>query len=156
MIRIGFGRRAVVSFALFGALAFTLAAPRAEASNKRLSTPYSYTVGDHIAERMSAIFRITAGLESATMVSYDRKTHNLVAEILGSTEEIEGAKREIEGFVQAIKEQVAPYARKQHGIVLTDADVTLIYYNDTGDEPPYEIVRRENGVFVEPPPERGD
>ena len=156
MIRVGFGRRAaVVTIMLFGALFFISAAP-AEASNKRLSNPYSYTVGDDIAERMTAIFRITAGLESATMVSYDRKRYNLVAEILGATEEVAGAKREIEGFVQAIREQVAPYARKQHGIELTDADVTLIYYNDTGDEPPYEIVRRENGIFVEPAPVSGD
>ncbi|MEK7348016.1 MAG: hypothetical protein AABZ94_04025 [Candidatus Eisenbacteria bacterium] len=135
---------------------FSGVAGPAEARNKRLSNPYTYTMGDDIAKRMAAIFRITAGLEPATMVSYDRKAHNLVAEILGSTEEIEGAKREIEGFVQAIRDGVAPYARKQHGIDLADTDVTLIYYNDTGDEPPYEIVRRENGVFVEPAPESGD
>jgi len=154
MIRNRFWRTAALA-ALAGALTIGAAEP-AEARNKRLTQPYTYTVGDDIAMRMASIFRITAGLEPATMVTYDRKAYNLVAEILGSTEEVAGAKREIEGFVQAFRDGVAPYARKQHGIVLADTDVTLIYYNDTGDELPYEIVRRENGVYVEPAPESGD
>lgn len=154
MIRMPLGRMATAA-AILGALSVGAVAP-AEAHNKRLSNPYTYTVGDDIAERMAAIFRITAGLESAAMVAYDRKSHNLVAEILGSTDEVEGAKQEIEGFVLAIRDGVAPYAKRQHGIELADTDVTLIYYNDTGDEPPYEIVRRENGVYVEPPPASGD
>ena len=132
------------------------AAGSAEAGNARLSTPCAYTVGDDIARRMASIFRITGGLETATMVSYDRKTRTLVAEILGSTEDVEGAKREIEGFLGVIRERVAPYAKKQHGVTLADTDVTLLFYNDTGDEPPYEIVRRENGAFVEPPAAAGE
>ena len=140
----------------FGATGSLGATGAAHASNSRLSTPYSYTVGDDIAQRMSSIFRVTAGLESEAVVSYDRKSRNLIAEILGSADEVEGAKRELDGFVQTIRERVAPYARKQHGITLADSDVTLIYYNDAGDEMPYEIVRRENGTFVEPPPGNGD
>ncbi|HEU4724733.1 MAG TPA: hypothetical protein VFU59_05470 [Candidatus Eisenbacteria bacterium] len=133
-----------------------LPAGPAEAGNRALGAPYAYTVGDDIARRMASIFRITAGLESATIVTYDRKSRTIVTEILGSAEEVEEAKREIEAFAQAIRERVAPYAKKHHGVVLADADVTLIFYNDTGEEPPYEIVRRENGAFVEPAPDRGD
>ena len=155
-----FGRGAGTAAArfVFAVVAATTlaAAGTAEAGNARLSAPCAYTVGDDIARRMASIFRITGGLETATMVSYDRKSRTLVAEILGSTEDVEGAKREIEGFVGVVRERVAPYAKKQHGVALADTDVTLIFYNDTGDEAPYEIVRRENGAFVEPPAETGD
>ena len=102
------------------------------------------------------MFRISGGLEPATMVSYDRKSHTLIAEILGSAENVQAAKGEILGFLQVIREGVAPYAKKQHGITLSDADVTLIFYISTGEEPPYEIVRRVDGAFVEPPAETGD
>ncbi len=138
------------------ALPATFRPETAGASNKRLSSPVTYTVGDDVAERMAAIFRVTAGLEPAALVYYDRKARNLVAEILGSTDDVEGAKREIEAFVQAIRERVAPYALKQHGVRLSDKDVTLVYHNDTGDEPPYEVVRRENGVFAVPATEPGE
>ena len=140
----------------FLAAVVLFAANGADAANRRLSEPCTYTVGDDIARRMASMFRLSGGLESATMVSYDRRTHTLVAEILGSTEDLVAAKREIEGFVQVFREGVAPYAKKQYGISLADKDVTLIFYNDTGDEMPYEIVRRENGAFVEPPAETGD
>jgi len=138
------------------ALPATFRPETAGASNGRLSSPVTYTVGDDVAERMAAIFRVTAGLEPAALVYYDRKARNLVAEILGSTDDVEGAKREIEAFVQAIRERVAPYALKQHGVRLSDKDVTLVYHNDTGDEPPYEVVRRENGVFAVPATEPGE
>ena len=134
-------------------MALWIAAPAArtaEASNGRLSEPYNYTVGDDIAVRTEAVFRATAGLESATMVTYDRKTHNLVGDVYGSTDDPEGAKREMEGYVTAFLEVVAPYAKKRHGVTLTRDDLTLVYYNDTGDEPPYEVIRLEGGKFVEP------
>lgn len=154
----GAGTAAVLFFvaAALAALGVAGVADVAEAGNARLSAPCAYTVGDDIARRMASIFRITGGLETATMVSYDRKSRTLVAEILGSTEEVEGAKREIDGFVGVVRERVAPYAKKQHGVALADADVTFIFYNDTGEEAPYEIVRRENGSFVEPPAGAGD
>jgi hypothetical protein len=144
------------ALAALAAALLTAAAGTAEARNKRLTAPYTYTMGDDIAERMAVIFRVTAGLEPAAIVTYDRKSYTLVAEILGSTEEVDGAKREVEGFLQAFRDAVVPYARKQHGIVLSDPDVTFIYSTDTGDEAPYEIVRRENGIWVEPVPESGD
>lgn len=147
---------ALTIIAAAGTVAAWLGIPSAVARNGRLSTPYTYTIGDDIARRMETTFRATAGLESATTVTYDRKTQNLVADIFGSTDDPAGAKREIEGYLAAFRDQVAPYAKKRHGIDLTDLDATLVYYNDTGDEPPYEVVRRENGVFVEPPAERGE
>ena len=154
-----FGRAGTVAMALWMALLAAVVfggASGAEAGNKRLSQPCTYTVGDDIARRMASMFRISGGLEPATMVSYDRKTHTLVAEILGSAENVQAAKGEILGFLQVIREGVAPYAKKHHGITLSDTDVTLIFFINTGEEPPYEIVRREAGVFVEPKPETGD
>ena len=148
-------RKLVVPLLVFLAVLAAFGATRAPASNARLSSPVTYTAGDDIAERMAAIFRVTAGLEPAALVYYDRKARNLVAEILGSTDDVEGAKREVEAFVAAFRDRVAPYALKQHGIRLSDKDVTLIYHNDTGDEPPYEVVRRENGAFVVPAPDPG-
>jgi len=155
MIRNRFWRTATALAVLAGVI-LVGASGTAEARNKRLAAPYTYTMGDDIANRMAAIFRITAGLEPSVLVTYDRKAYNLVAEILGSTEAIDGAKREIEGFLQAFRDQVTPYARKRHGIVLSDADVTFIYYNDTGEVTPYEIVRRENGAYVEPATKSGN
>jgi hypothetical protein len=151
-------RKLVVPLLVLLAVVAALTSPPspAPAANARLSSPVTYTAGDDVAERMAAIFRVTAGLEPAALVYYDRKARNLVAEILGSTDDVEGAKREIEAFVLAIRDRVAPYALKQHGIRLSDKDVTLIYHNDTGDEPPYEVVRRENGTFVVPAPEPGE
>jgi hypothetical protein len=83
---------------------------------------------------MGAMFKITAGLPQATLVYYDRKKNDIVVDIVGSTDDPEGARREIEGFVDAIGTGVAPYARAQHGVSLTERDVTFIYFNETGDE----------------------
>ena len=136
------------------ALALAAVAQPAEAGNKRLSQSYSYTVGDDVATRTGGLFRVVAGLEASTLVYYDRKEQNVVAYIVGSAEDVAGAKREIEGFVSAVKEYVLPYAKSQHGLALSENDVTLIYFNDGGDGSPFEIVRRENGQYkaaAEPP-----
>jgi len=129
------------------ALALAAAAQPAEAGNKRLSQSYSYTVGDDIATRTAGFFRVVAGLEASTLVYYDRKAQCIVSYIVGSAEDVASAKREIEGFVSAVKEYVLPYAKGQHGIDLSENDVTLIYFNDGGDGSPFELVRRENGQY---------
>ena len=128
------------------------AAPPAEGSNKRLSQSYSYTVGDDIAERVGGLFRVVAGLEASTLVYYDRKGQNIVSYIVGTAEDVDGAKREIDAFVVAVREYLGPYAKTQHGIELTDKDVTLIYFNDGGEGSPLELVRRENGEYKVAPP----
>ena len=138
----------------FAALSMAAAAVPAGAGNKGLSQSYSYTVGDDVATRTAGFFRVVAGLEASTLVYYDRKEQNLVAYIVGSAGDVPGAKREIEGFVSAVKEYVVPYAKSQHGISLTENDVTLIYFNDGGEGSPFEVVRRENGQYkasAEPP-----
>ena len=99
---------------------------------------------------MQAIFRVTAGLEDATLVYYDRDDHKIVAEIIGGTDDVEAAKREIGAFVDAIRGGVVGYAKSQHKIELTEKDVTLIFYVDTDQDVPVEVVRRENGQFVVP------
>ena len=136
------------------ALSLAAMAPAAEGANKRLSQAYSYTVGDDVAARTAGLFRVVAGLEASTLVYYDRKEQNVVSYIVGSASDVAGAKREIEAFVSAVKEYVLPYAKSQHGLALTENDVTLIYFNDGGDGSPFEIVRRENGQYkaaAEPP-----
>jgi len=120
------------------------------ANNPKLGSPYVYTIGDDIARRMQGIFRVVAGLEWAPLVYYDREKHNVVAEIVGGTDNVEGAKREIAAFAEAIQEGVVGYAKKQHKIDLTDKDVTLIYYVDSDQGTPSEVVRREEGRFVLP------
>jgi hypothetical protein len=117
------------------------------AESKRLAQPYTYTVGDDIAFRMAGFFRVVAGLEASTLVYYDRKEHILVADVVGTSADPQGAERELESFLAAVREFVTPYAKSQHGIDLTDRDVTLVYYNDGGDDSPYEVVRREHGVY---------
>ena len=145
------GRPASGALALGAAAALMvgISAPAA-AHNTKLSSPYIYTIGDDIARRMQGIFRITAGLEEATLVYYDRKSHNVVAEIIGGTDDVEAAKREIKAFVDAIQEGVVGYAKKRHKIDLTDKDVTLIYYVDSDQDLPEEVVRREEGEYVVP------
>lgn len=138
------------------AAAFAGGVLAAWADDAKLGKPLSYTVGDDVATRMSAIFRTTAGLPQATLVFYDRKDGDIVVHILGSTDDPVGARREIEGFVDAIGSGVAPYAKERHGVPLTERDVTFVYYNETGDEPPYEVVRRQNGDYVVPGPPAGD
>ena len=146
------GRRVAPAGAatLLAAAALLLAAPPARAHNRALSKPYEYTVGDAIAARTQGIFRVVAGLEASTLVYYDREERNIVVEIVGGTDDLEGAKREIGGFVEAIRANVTAYAKRRHGIELSDADVTLIYYYATDEDLPEEVVRRENGVFVVP------
>lgn len=139
------------------ALVLATAAPmQAEAHNKRLSESYTYTVGDDIAERVGGLFRVVAGLEASTLVYYDRKERNIVAYVVGSAFEAEGAKRELEAFVHAVREYVLTYAKSQHGFDLTDQDVTLIYFNDGGETSPFEILRRENGVYKVSPDQAAD
>ncbi len=138
------------------ALALAAVVQPAEGGNKRLSQPYSYTVGDDVATRTAGLFRVVAGLEASTLVYYDRKEQNLVSYIVGSAEDVPAAKREIEGFVSAVKEYVLPYAKSQHGIALSENDVTLIYFNDGGDGSPFELVRRENGEYKVAPEPAGD
>ena len=146
MMRLGIKGWIVAGIA---ALSIAAAVP-AQAASKRLSQSYSYMVGDDIAARTGGLFRVVAGLEASTLVYYDRKDQNVVAYIVGSAEDVAGAKREIEAFVSAVKEYVLPYAESRHGISLTENDVTLIYMNDGGDGSPYEMVRRENGKFRTP------
>jgi hypothetical protein len=131
----------------FIALSIAAFAGPAEGDNKRLSQSYSYMVGDDIAMRTGGFFRVVAGLEASTLVYYDRKERNIVSYIVGSAADVEAAKREIEGFVGAVKEYVLPYAKSQHGITLVENDVTLIYFNDGGEGSPFEMVRRENGQY---------
>jgi hypothetical protein len=120
----------------------------ATAHNPRLNSRYEYTVGDDIAQRTASIFRITAGIEEPTLVYYDRSAHDVVAEIIGNTDNVEGAKREIDALVDVIRAEVVGYAKKQHGLDLTDNDVTLIYYVDSDRGVPEEVVRRERGQFI--------
>ena len=129
---------------------------QAEAHNKRLSDSYTYTVGDDIAERVGGLFRVVAGLEASTLVFYDRKERNIVAYVVGNASEVEGAKRELEAFVSAVREYVVTYAKSQHSFDLTDKDVTLVYFNDGGESTPFEIVRRENGDYKVPPEQPAD
>ena len=95
MTRCRFIRTATAGFAVF---VFAATALPAEGSNKRLSQSYAYTVGDDVAERVGGLFRVVAGLEASTLVYYDRKEQNVVSYIVGSAEDINGAKREIEAF----------------------------------------------------------
>jgi hypothetical protein len=126
------------------------AACTATAHNPKLDSKYEYTIGDDIAQRTASIFRITAGIEEPTLVYYDRDNHDVVAEVIGNTDNIEGAKREIEALVDVIRSEVVGYAKKQHKIDLTDNDVTLIYYVDSDQGVPEEVVRREKGQYVVP------
>jgi len=120
-----------------------------------LSQPYSYTVGDDIASRMAGFFRVVAGLEASTQVYYDRKSGHIVADVVGSATDVDGAKREIESFLVAVRGYIAAYAKTQHGINLTAKDVTLIYHNDGGEGAPYEVVRWEDGVYKPAPIPQG-
>ena len=130
----------------------TVYATYACAKNARLSTPYPYMVGDDVASRMSGIIRVVAGLEANTMVYYDRKDQKIVANVVGSAPDVPGAERELDSFLQAVRQFVFPYAKHQHGIDLSDTEVTLVYYNDGGEAGvPYEVVRRENGGYKAAP-----
>jgi len=140
--------RKVFAAAVF--LAAVVVACTATAHNPKLDSKYEYTVGDDIAQRTASIFRITAGIEEPTLVYYDRQTHDVVAEIIGSTDNVEGAKREIDALVDVIKDEVVGYAKMQHKLDLTDNDVTLIYYVDSDQGVPEEVVRRERGQFIVP------
>ena len=126
------------------------AACSATANNPRLDSRYEYTVGDDVAQRTASIFRITAGIEEPTLVYYDRENHDVVAEIIGSTDNVEAAKREVDALVDVIRANVVGYAKKHHKLDLTDNDVTLIYYVDSDQGVPVEVVRREKGKYVVP------
>jgi hypothetical protein len=130
----------------------TVYATYACAKNARLSTPYPYMVGDDVASRMSGIIRVVAGLEANTMVYYDRKDQKIVANVVGSASDVPGAERELDSFLQAVRRFGFPYAKRQHGLDMSDNEVTLVYYNDGGDAGvPYEVVRRENGAYKAAP-----
>lgn len=139
----------LLALALIGLPACTREKSAAPASE--LSRPYSYTVGDDIAGRMAGFFRVVAGLEASTQVYYDRKTGHITADVVGSATDVEGAKRELESFLVAVRGYIAAYAKTQHGITLTAKDVTLIYHNDGGEGAPYEVVRWEDGVYKAAP-----
>ena len=144
---------------VFGAvviLGVLVAACTATAHNPKLSSKYEYTVGDDVAQRTASILRITAGLEEPTLVYYDREKRDIVAEIIGSTDNVEGAKSEINALMEVIRAEVVGYAKKQHNIDLTDDDVTVVYYVDSDQGTPEEVVRRERGQFVMPKADSGD
>ena len=123
----------------------------AHANNPKLSTHYPYLVGDDIAQRMGGVFRVTAGLAPGTLVSYDRKERAITVEIVGTSEEVEGAKREIEALVTVVRDRIVGYAKQRHGVSLADRDVTFIYLNDGGEATPYELVRRQDGKYLVAP-----
>lgn len=126
----------------------TVYATYACAKNARLSQTYTYLVGDDVASRMSGILRVVAGLEANTLVYYDRKDQRIVANVVGSASDVQGAERELDSFLQAVRQFVFPYAKRQHNLDLSDTEVTLVYYNDGGESgAPYEVVRRENGTY---------
>lgn len=131
-------------------LGFVSVACAAAAHNPKLSSKYEYTVGDDIAQRMAGILRVTAGIEETPLVYYDREKQSIVAGLFGSTDNVEGAKRDLETLVEVIQTEVAGYAKKRHHVDLTDKDVTLIYYVDSDQGTPEEVVRREEGRFVVP------
>ncbi|TMQ60701.1 MAG: hypothetical protein E6K76_01520 [Candidatus Eisenbacteria bacterium] len=140
-------RKVLVASLLLGLLSL---AGTAAARNPKMSSKYEYTIGDDIAQRTAGILRLSASLEEAPLVYYDREKQNVVAEIVGSTDNVEGAKHDIEGLVDVIQSEVVAYARKRHHLELTDKDVTLIYYVDSDQGTPEELVRREEGQFVVP------
>jgi hypothetical protein len=125
----------------------------AAAHNPKLNAKYEYTIGDDIAQRTASILRVAAGIEEPTLVYYDRNKQDIVAEIIGNTDNVEGAKREIDALVDVIRAEVVGYAKKQHDFDLTDNDVTLVYYVDSDQGAPEEVVRREKGQFIVPKPE---
>ena len=132
-------------------VALALAPFYAHANNPKLSTHYPYLVGDDIAQRMGGVFRVTAGLTPGTIVSYDRKERTVTVEIIGASEEVEGAKREIEALVTVVRDRIVGYAKQRHGVTLADRDVTFIYLNDGGEATPYELVRRQDGKYLVAP-----
>jgi hypothetical protein len=147
--------RLAILFGIAALLSLGTSSP-AWAHNAKLGSPYVYTVGDDIAGRMRGILRIVAGLEETTLVYYDREQHDIVAEIIGGTDKVEEAKREIAAYVDAIQQGVVGYAKKRHNIDLTDKDITLIYYVDSDQGMPEEIVRREEGRFILPKEDEDD
>lgn len=149
-------RRAPLVFTCLLAIVSVSVPLLAGASNPKLSSPYPYLAGDDIAHRMGFLFRVTAGLTPAALVDYDRKAKIITVEIIGSAEQVDGAKREIEAFMATIRDRIVPYAKDRHGITLEDRDVTLIYFNDGGDGAPYELVRRQDGKYVTPARETGE
>ncbi len=126
------------------------AAAPARAGGDLLSKPYPYTVGDAIAARAQGIFRTLAGLESPTLVYYDRDTRAIVVEIVGGAEDVEGARREIEAYVEAVRANVEPAARKHFHVELRDRDVTYVYYGTNDEDAQIEVIRRENGAYIVP------
>jgi hypothetical protein len=150
-------RRIAATALAFASAAWILAGPRRRrADNKELSQTSHLSGGRRHRGpdgRVVQRGRRTGGLD---LVYYDRKEQNIVTYVVGSAEDVPGAKRELEAFVSAVREYVVPYAKGQHGMEMTDKDVTLIYYNDGGDSSPYEVVRRENGVYKTAPPPSGD
>src|SRR5256885_4117758 len=126
------------------------AACRATENNPKLASGYEYPVGAGGAQRPASISRTTAGIEEPTLVYYDRENHDIVAEIIGNTDNVEAAKREIDALVDVIRANVVGYAKKQHKLELTDNDVTLIFYVDSDHGVPVEEVRREKGKYIVP------
>lgn len=132
------------------------AAAPARPGNDALSKPYAYTVGDAVAARAQGIFRTLAGLESPTLVYYDRDARTIVVEIVGGADDVDGAKREIEAYVEALRESIAPAARKQFHVELRDRDVTLVYYGTNDEDAQVEVLRRENGAYITPKAAEGE
>jgi hypothetical protein len=128
----------------------------ARGGNESLAKPYPYTVGDAVAARAQGIFRTLAGLESPTLVYYDRDARAVVVEIVGGAEDVDGAKREIEAYVEAIRQNVAPVARRQFHVELRDLDVTLVYYGTNDEDTQIEVLRRENGAYITPRAAEGE
>src|SRR3989442_12431011 len=131
-------------------LGFVSVASTEAAPNPKLSSKCEYTVGDDIAQRMAGGLRVAAGIEETPLVYYDREKQRVVAELFGSTDKVEEAKRDLGGLVEVIQTEVAGYAKRHHHVDLTDMDVTLIYYVDSDQGAPEEVVRREEGRFVVP------
>ncbi|HMI31306.1 MAG TPA: hypothetical protein VK527_06165 [Candidatus Limnocylindrales bacterium] len=143
-------KRVFIAALILAAALAACAACTATAHNPGLNSKYEYTVGDDIAQRLGGIFRITGGIEQPALVYYDRDKHDIVAEIIGSTDNVEGAKREIGALVEVIQGEAVSYAKKRHSLDLTSDDVTLIYYVDSDQGVPVEVVRREGGKFLVP------
>jgi len=115
-----------------------------------LSQSYNASVGDWAAYRLSEMIRITPFLQAPCLTIYDKRKNMILVEIYGVHNNVENAKKGLQGYWNFVKDFHIPDMNKNFGIELSENDYVIVYFYGKFNEKPKEMIRFEKGKMLLP------
>ena len=125
------------------------AASKPSNSASVLLQPYSMKMGDVAALSMtqyaSVIRSTSGGYDAPVVVTFNRDTQRLVAQVFGARSSVESAKSSLERFQTEVLPLLTAYVAVMHGVKIDESQISIVYLDRNQTK---EIVRLEGGKFV--------